>query len=844
VSEKRNAAPSPSLVPARGGASARGGAGAAGPAAAPVIGAAMNQEVVEAIGFAQSGDTVILQEMMARGVDVTAVMGDMWARSSSRESESTVAQAHAEPAGAMWADVTHRTEEAEELRAGMGRPPEVAPVAEVAVPEAKLPPAVEIHDMGPAQRWDSVGTDMATSEEAGDSDRIAELLVNDLGTNLAGMPIHLDRPAWRVASTYNAEAVIVDREVYLHRNVEERISDELAGPELGASLDTDGSRLGGLVSPSWRPPFLRHSGSAVVITDGGYTIEMKNEEVIVFDETGEQITRIWGDPHVNEGKGGDDWHFGEDSTFILPDGTKICLDTEPNSAGEWYVVGVDVLGGSQRYHYGVGGKQGMTQDAEDFDLAHEDTSKDKSAGVFALAAGNQWAKMGADGEFYDVNDESWGGYLATRDVTAGAKAEVNDRQKAVAGDKDLKAQAKSKKGKGAGDDSLVASRRESTETKAWVAAQQVEVDAQTGKVIDPLRYMPQAVEIDDRGEPNYIPGIEREMAVSQPHGDSARAGQLLKPKLGIDFSRYDVHIDHEAQKVAWAYNANAVLFGQSLYVHADLVNQIEVELEAPAVDARGAGAEETTRDGFLIAPKWRPPFARLSGSEIVITPSGYTIEMKGADVIVYDETGEQITHIWGDPHVNEGKGGDNWHFGQDSTFILPDGSKLCLDTEQNAHGEWYVVGVDVLSGRERYHYGVGDKGGMTEDALAWDKDHKDAAADASAGVFALQENGQWAIMAKDGKFYDVRDESWQSYLKDKDVDFDPNSMAKGLTEKQIAVADDRDLARQEAAQDNGWGRSRPVTSGGKRYHRFESMKIEAELMMLLRDDKIVQRRIG
>jgi len=99
-------------------------------------------------------------------------------------------------------------------------------------------------------------------------------------------------------------------------------------------------------------------------------------------------------------------------------------------------------------------------------------------------------------------------------------------------------------------------------------------------------------------------------------------------------------------------------------------------------------------------------------------------------------------------------------------------------------------------------------------------------------------------MAKDGKFYDVRDESWQSYLKDKDVDFDPNSMAKGLTEKQIAVADDRDLARQEAAQDNGWGRSRPVTSGGKRYHRFESMKIEAELMMLLRDDKIVQRRIG
>ena len=844
MSDKRTAAPSPSLAPARGAASARGGGGA-GAASPPAIGVAMNQEVVEAIGFAQAGDTVVLQEMMARGVDVTAVMGEMWARSSSREAESTVAQAHAEPTGAVWGDVTHRVEAAEELRAGMGRPPEVAPVAELALPEAKLPPAVEIHDMGPAQRWDSVGADIATSEEAGDSARIAELLVNDLGTDLSGMAIHLDRPAWRVANTYNAEAVIIDQEVYLHRNVEERIAGDLAGPEVGASLDVDGSRLGGLVAPGWRPPFLRHSGSAVVITDGGYTIEMKNEEVIVYDETGEQITRIWGDPHVNEGKGGDDWHFGEDSSFILPDGTKICLDTEPNAAGEWYVVGVDVLGGSQRYHYGVGGKQGMTQDAEDFDLAHADASKDKSAGVFALAANQQWAKMGADGEFYDVNDESWGGYLATRDVTAGAKAQVNDRQKAMAGDKDLKAQAGSKKKGGAGDGSLVSSHRDTAETKTWFAAQQVEVDPRTGKVVDPLRYMPQAVEIDDRGEPNYIPGIEREMAVSQPHINSERAGQLLKPKLGIDFSRYDVHVDAEAQKVAWAYNANAVLFGQSLYVHADLVRQIEVELDAPAPAVRGAAAAaDTTRDGFLIAPKWRPPFARLAGSEIVVTPAGYTIEMKGSDVIVYDEQGEQITHIWGDPHVNEGKGGDNWHFGQDSTFILPDGSKLCLDTKENARGEWYVVGVDILSGKERYHYGTGDKGGMTEDALDWDKDHKDAADHASAGIFALQENGQWAIMAKDGKFYDVKDESWQAYLRDKDVDFDPFSMAKGLTEKQIAVADDRDLARDTAAQQNGWGRARPVTSGGKRYHRFESMKIEAELMMLLRDDKIVQRRIG
>lgn len=837
MSEKRTvsqATTAPAVSSSRGGNSS------------PAIGVAMNQEVVEAIGVAQSGDTTILQEMFGRGVDVTAVMGDMWMQASHTERDETVAQVRNEPTGAMWGDVTRRTEEAEELRAGVGRPPGSAVVAETAMLDAALPPAVEIHDMGPAQRWGSVSADIGASEAAGDSDRIADLLVTDLGADLHGMSIHLDRPAWRVATTYNAEAVIIDESVYLHRNVEERLRPALDGPELGAaSLDVDGTRLGGLVSPSWRPPFLRHSGSAVVITDGGYTIEMKNEEVVIFDETGEQITRIWGDPHVNEGKGGDDWHFGEDSTFILPDGTKICLDTEPNSAGEWYVVGVDILGGSQRYHYGVGGKQGMTQDAEEFDLANADASKDKSAGIFALAEGNQWAKMAADGEFYDVNDESWGDYLATRDVTSGAKAKVNDRQKAVADDRDLKAQAKKKQGGAGGDRGTeLASHRESTETKAWFAAQEVEVDARTGKVIDPLRYMPQAVQIDDRGAPNYIPGIEREMAVSEPHANSARAGQLLKPKLGIDFSKYDVHVDDEAQKVAWAYNANAVLFGQSLYVHADLVREIEVDLDAPALETRALGAESVTRDGFLIEPKWRPSFAKLPGSKIVVTPGGYTIEMKGSDVVVFDESGSQVTHIWGDPHVNEGKGGDNWHFGQDSTFVLPDGSKICLDTEPNSKGEWYIVGLDVLAGHERFHYGAGGEVGMTDDAINFDKDHKDAADHPSAGVFALQDNGQWAIMAKDGRFYDITDESWQAYLKDRDVDFDPNKMASGLTERQIAVADDRDLKREELAAQNGWGRSRPVTNGGRRYHRFESMKLEAELMMLLRQDGIAERRIG
>ena len=77
------------------------------------------------------------------------------------------------------------------------------------------------------------------------------------------------------------------------------------------------------------------------------------------------------------------------------------------------------------------------------------------------------------------------------------------------------------------------------------------------------------------------------------------------------------------------------------------------------------------------------------------------------DIRIYNSNGQQITRIWGDPHVNENGGGDNWHFGNNSTFVLTDGTKICLDTEQNASGEWLVEGIDIIAGQDRYHFGRG-----------------------------------------------------------------------------------------------------------------------------------------
>jgi hypothetical protein len=123
----------------------------------------------------------------------------------------------------------------------------------------------------------------------------------------------------------------------------------------------------------------------------------------------------------------------------------------------------------------------------------------------------------------------------------------------------------------------------------------------------------------------------------------------------------------------------------------------------------------------LVIPRERPGFAEQTDAEYVQTPGQYTIEIANCDIRIYDPQGRRQTRIWGDPHVDEGAAGDDWHFGQDSTFILPDGTKICLDTEPNAADEWYVVGADILAGTSRYHFGVGDDAGMTQDALEFDK---------------------------------------------------------------------------------------------------------------------------
>ena len=792
-----------------------------------------NASVLAAIAQARNGDMALLENLNLSDANLTEALHEF------ARSEETVLQGGTTAEGAVWADLGTRVSETEAQAVSFGGGAETA--ASSVLADDKLPDAIEINDTGAVQDWSGVHSDMAGSTPFENQGLVKDAVGTELGTSIGeNYEVHVDREAWRVAGTYNCDAAIIGQHVFVHRRIEESISQTIYGGGGGGGGFAGGAgRKGGLIQTEWRPPFAQLSGSDIVMTDGNYTIEMSAPTVIIYDQQGCEITKIWGDPHVNEnGAGSAQWHFGEDSTFILPDGTKVCCDTEPNSNNEWYTVGVDVVSGNDRFHHGEGGESGMTKDALEWDLANADRSTDESAGVFALQDNNQWAFQANDGNFYDITNETWDAYKSDRDIDFGAAASgLTDAQLAVAGDADLKNRAG-----GGGGGTVGRSRERERETHTWMAMQEVEVDAQTGEVVNPLQYMPDAERIFPRGTPNYIPGVDREMNVSEVAEHEAVAGRLIDEELNVTMGWYNVHMDEEAWKVAHTYNTDLVLWGQEMFVHHDIYKSIADEYHSYQPPSQGGGNAGQGREGFLMEPLWRAPFLKHTDSAVVITPAGWTIEMKGHEVIIYDNAGKQNTRIWGDPHVNEGEGGDNWHFGNDSTFVLPDGTKLCLDTKETKPGVYFTVGVDILCGSERYHYGEGGDQGMTEDAIEWDAEHADSAEDAHAGVFALQDNGEWAILADDGNFYDITDETWSQYLKDKDVDWDPNKVAQGLTDQQLAVADDADIKLREEALRNGWGAPRTTNAGGKRVRRFDRLFVEREVMMLLLKDDVIEER--
>jgi hypothetical protein len=134
-------------------------------------------------------------------------------------------------------------------------------------------------------------------------------------------------------------------------------------------------------------------------TAGGYTIVPEGRDMAwrIYgpgqQHCEEPLTRVWGDPHVNE-KDGTRWDFTKDSNFTLPDGTVIRCDTT-SEIGQSVTQGLTILSGNDRVEV-TGVNTGSPQVT-----ASKDAQEYLEKNAETLAAGHTFSLQ------HDGNDVSW-----------------------------------------------------------------------------------------------------------------------------------------------------------------------------------------------------------------------------------------------------------------------------------------------------------------------------------------------------------------------------------------------------------------------------------------------------
>ena len=178
------------------------------------------------------------------------------------------------------------------------------------------------------------------------------------------------------------------------------------------------------------------------------------------------------------------------------------------------------------------------------------------------------------------------------------------------------------------------------------------------------------------------------------------------------------------------------------------------------------------------------------GEAFITEPGGYiiTTDVPVGTTTKFFEKGEPgsdplytlMTQVRGDPHVDQdGDGTNDWHFGEDSSFTLPDGTKISFTTEGRTEEDrnnniLVTTGIDIQSGTKRAHVGH-DKDTLattattiTDDRKEWDESHADSGGTGSHSFYKVE--GGWAVPGADGKFYRVPDETWADYTSNPDFD--------------------------------------------------------------------------
>lgn len=151
---------------------------------------------------------------------------------------------------------------------------------------------------------------------------------------------------------------------------------------------------------------LTKNADGSVTTAGGYKIqpEGKDSAFKIFGPDGKELTRVWGDPHVQEGDG-TKWDFTKDSNFVLPDGTRIGVDTTSQS-GKSVTQALDIANGNDRVQIsGINSKSPTTGEVTRDGLAGWQAANGAGRDTFSLrhdASGQDWVKYDPSGKLGGV----------------------------------------------------------------------------------------------------------------------------------------------------------------------------------------------------------------------------------------------------------------------------------------------------------------------------------------------------------------------------------------------------------------------------------------------------------
>ena len=480
-------------------------------------------------------------------------------------------------------------------------------------------------------------------------------------------------------------------------------------------------------------------------TSGGFIVTTNNgaKRVKIYNPQGEIISDIYGDPHVvengkhapgQEGHKAASFHFGDNSYFLLPDGTKMLFNTKEiindkltaddnvyvnrgliiEDNGKIGRIGLDIddqtrmnTGITDAPVFPLGAPEGEPFPGPSFDGLGSDA---EGAAVFA------WSERANNGEggwavyneekrsFYDVDNESWADYRKEGGASFKDQAVIQDGQY------------------------LELNERFAGEIVRTFGHEPVLPPPVGINPPPPPAPVPPPVGINPPPPPAPVPPP---VGINPPPPPAP-----VPPPVGINPPPPPAPVPAPVDP------------GLAIVQAADLPQGIT-----------NLGTTFKTSGGYYISTDIQ------NGA--------------GHQVRIYDNNGKQLSYIAGDPHVDDnGDGQWDWHFGNDSYFILPDGTEILFNTKEVTPGVYVTKGLQIKDGDQLgltglnqddtsiMNTGIQDINPANHDSFYFLGKDEDG-----AGVFAWSDQannnrGGWTIFQNNG-FYDVADETWQGYLENK-----------------------------------------------------------------------------